>query len=128
MHSRFTFIFLVLLSALLVSQPLSAHHSSAAYDMEHPINLKGTVTSIEWTNPHVFIYLDVAGDSGATVQWRVEGNSPNMLQRAGWKKEMLKAGDILLVTGSPAKNGAKILRLVSLTLPNGQKFDGQGFK
>ena len=128
MHSRLKFLFVLQLIALMVSRPIFAHHSSAAYDMEHPINLKGVVTSVEWTNPHVFIYLDVAGDNGAMVQWRVEGNSPNMLQRAGWKKEMLKAGDVLLVTGSPAKNGTKILRLVGLTLPNGQKFDGQGFK
>ncbi|MGH9679981.1 MAG: DUF6152 family protein [Candidatus Acidiferrales bacterium] len=128
MKSRLTFAFVLLLIAFASSRPLLAHHSSAAYDIEHPISLKGVVTSVEWTNPHVFIYLDVTDEKGATQQWRVEGNSPNMLQRAGWKKEMLKAGDVLLVTGGQAKNGAKILRLASVTLPNGQKFDGQGFK
>jgi len=96
--------------------------------MEHPVNLKGVVSNMEWTNPHVFIYLDVKDENGNAEQWRVEGNSPNMLVRAGWKKEMIKAGDQLVVNGAPAKNGSKVMRLISLTLANGQKFDGQGFK
>jgi len=96
--------------------------------MEHPVNLKGVVTNMEWGNPHVFIYMDVKDDSGAVEPWRVEGNSPNMLVRSGWKKEMIKTGDLLTVNGAPAKNGSKVLRLITLTLPNGQKYDGQGFK
>ena len=90
--------------------------------------MKGTVGNVEWTNPHVFIYLNVKGDNGSAEEWRVEGNSPNMLFRVGWKKEMMKAGDSIEVNGAPAKNGSKIMRLISLTLANGQKFDGQGFK
>jgi len=70
----------------------------------------------------------VKEDNGSTVQWRVEGNSPNMLTRVGWRKEMIKAGDQITVNGAVAKNGVKVLRLISLTLANGQKFDGQGFK
>jgi hypothetical protein len=128
MKSRFVIVLLFVFSALAVSRPLVAHHSSAGYDMEHPVNMKGVVTNVEWTNPHVFIYLDVKGDNGAVEEWRVEGNSPNMLFRVGWKKEMMKAGDNIVVNGAPARNGAKVLRLISLTLPNGQKFDGQGFK
>ena len=121
-------IALFLLSGLVVSRPLFAHHSAASYDTEHPIILKGVVNNMEWTNPHVFIYLDVKDDNGNVEQWRVEGNSPNMLVRAGWKKEMIKAGDQLVVNGAPAKSGSKVMRLISLTLANGQKFDGQGFK
>jgi len=121
-------IALFLLSGLVVSRPLFAHHSAASYDTEHPIILKGVVNNMEWTNPHVFIYLDVKDDNGNVEQWRVEGNSPNMLVRAGWKKEMIKAGDQLVVNGAPAKSGSKVMRLISLTLSNGQKFDGQGFK
>ena len=90
--------------------------------------MKGVVSNMEWTNPHVFIYLDVKDDNGNVEQWRVEGNSPNMLVRAGWKKEMIKAGDQIAVNGAPAKSGSKVMRLISLTLANGQKFDGQGFK
>jgi hypothetical protein len=116
------------MSTFVVSRPLFAHHSSAAYDMEHPVNMKGVVSSMEWTNPHVFIFLDVKDDNGGVEEWRVEGNSPNMLVRTGWKREMIKAGDQLLVSGAPAKNGSKVMRLITLTLANGQKYDGQGFK
>jgi hypothetical protein len=96
--------------------------------MEHPVNLKGVVSNMEWTNPHVFIFLDVKDDTGGVEEWRVEGNSPNMLVRTGWKREMIKTGDQLLVNGAAAKNGAKVMRLITLTLANGQKYDGQGFK
>lgn len=119
---------IVLAGALVFSPALSAHHSSSSYDVDHPVTLKGVIGNVEWTNPHVFIFLDVKDDSGNTDEWRVEGNSPNMLTRVGWKKEMIKPGDSLTVIGAPAKNGAKILRLNSLILANGQKFDGQGFK
>jgi len=120
-------LFLVL-SGLVNLQPLFAHHSSSAYDMAHPVDMKGVVTNLDWGNPHVFIYMDMKDDKGGVEQWRVEGNSPNMLIRAGWKKEMIKVGDQLSVNGARAKNGAKDLRLISLTLATGQKFDGQGFK
>jgi hypothetical protein len=128
MKIRLVIALILLLSGLAVSQPLFAHHSSASYDMEHPVNMKGVVSNMEWTNPHVFIYLDLKDDNGNVEQWRVEGNSPNMLVRAGWKKEMIKAGDQIVVNGAPAKSGSKVMRLISLTLANGQKFDGQGFK
>jgi hypothetical protein len=128
MKIRLGLAILLVASTFLVSRPLLAHHSSASYDMEHPMTLKGVVSNVEWTNPHVFIYLDVKDDSGNVEQWRVEGNSPNMLTRAGWRKEMVKAGDQIAVNGAQAKNGSKVMRLISLTLANGQKFDGQGFK
>jgi len=128
MKNRVVVGFLLLASAILGSRPLFAHHSSSSYDMDHPVNMKGVVSNMEWTNPHVFIYLSVKGDNGGVEHWRVEGNSPNMLVRAGWKKEMINTGDQLVVNGAPAKSGAKIMRLISLTLANGQKYDGQGFK
>lgn len=117
-----------LILGLLASGAIFAHHSSSSYDMEHPVTMKGVINNVEWTNPHVFIFLNVKDDSGNMAEWRVEGNSPNMLTRVGWKKEMLNAGDTLSVNGAPAKNGTKNMRLISLTLANGQKFDGQGFK
>jgi len=128
MKTKIAIAFILIMSAFVISRPLFAHHSSAGYDMEHPITMKGVVTNIEWTNPHVFIFLDVKDDSGTVVEWRVEGNSPNMLVRTGWKREMIKSGDQLTVNGAPEKNGTKVLRLVTLTLANGQKYDGQGFK
>jgi len=114
--------------AVFVSVPLFAHHSGSAFDLEHPVTLKGTVVSYEWSNPHVFIGLDVKDDKGEVEQWRIEANSPNMLTRVGWKKDMIKEGDQLAVTGFLAKTGRKIMRLHSLTLANGQQFDGEGFK
>ena len=128
MKNGLLILFILALSGFVISRPLLAHHSSAAYDMEHPVNMKGVVTNMEWTNPHVFIFLDVKDDNGSAEEWRVEGNSPNMLVRTGWKREMIKAGDQILVNGAPAKNGSKVMRLVTLTLANGQKYDGQGFK
>src|SRR5580693_5723869 len=107
MKSRLAIAFLLVVSAAAVSSPLLAHHSSSSYDMEHPVNMKGVVTNMEWTNPHVFIFLDVKDDNGSAEEWRVEGNSPNMLVRTGWKREMIKAGDQILVNGAPAKNGSK---------------------
>jgi Family of unknown function (DUF6152) len=128
MKNRLGVAFLLVVSAIFVALPLFAHHSSSSYDMEHPVNMKGVVNNVEWTNPHVFIFLDVKDDNGSVEEWRVEGNSPNMLFRVGWKKEMIKAGDQLMVNGALAKNGSKIMRLISITLANGQKYDGQGFK
>jgi hypothetical protein len=125
---RFAIGLLLVFGALAANGSLSAHHSSAGYDMEHPLNLKGVVTNMEWGNPHVFIYMDIKDDSGNVEQWRVEGNSPNMLVRSGWKKEMIKVGDVLQINGARAKSGSKVMRLLSVTLPNGQKYDGQGFK
>jgi len=128
MKNRSVVAFLLVVSAVFVAPPLFAHHSSSSYDMEHPVNMKGVVSNVEWTNPHVFIFLNVKDDNGSVEEWRVEGNSPNMLFRVGWKKEMIKAGDQLVVNGALAKNGSKIMRLISITLANGQKYDGQGFK
>jgi hypothetical protein len=116
------------IGVLLVSRSGVAHHSGSAFDLEHPVTLKGTVVNFEWSNPHVFIALDVKDDRGNVEQWRVEGNSPNMLTRVGWKREMIKEGDQVTVTGFPAKKGRKIMRLHSVMLGNGQQFDGEGFK
>jgi hypothetical protein len=128
MKRRFIFALALVTSGFAIASPLFAHHSGSSFDTDHQISLTGTVSNFDWTNPHVFIYLDVKDESGAVAQWRVEGNSPNMLARTGWKKEMIKAGDQITVNGAPAKNKAPILRLISLTLANGVKFDGQGFK
>jgi Family of unknown function (DUF6152) len=128
MKFRLAVVFICAIGILGLSHSVFAHHSSAAYDLDHPLTLEGTVTNFEWSNPHVFIHFDVKDDKGNVENWRVEGNSPNMLTRVGWSKDMIKPGDQLEVTGAPAKNGSKIMRLSSVKLTNGQKFDGQGFK
>ena len=111
----------------MLCSPAVAHHSSSAFELDHPLTVTGSVTNFEWSNPHTFIYLDVPSKNGAMEKWRVEANSPNMLSRAGWKKEMIRQGDRVTVTGAPAKNGTKVMRLATFQLANGQKLDGQGF-
>jgi DNA/RNA endonuclease YhcR with UshA esterase domain len=125
--SRFVMIVALASTALLPVPPALAHHSSAAFDVQHRVTVTGKVTKFDWANPHAFIYLDVKNKNGGTDAWRVEGNTPNMLSRVGWKSESIKTGDEVTVTGAPAKNGTTVMRLDSVILANGQKLDGQGF-
>ena len=101
---------------------VAAHHSAAAaYDTASKITLKGTVTKVEWKNPHVFYYLDVADTSG-TVNWAIEASTPNQLYRNGWRKDDLKIGDAVTVANSsPARNGTKKAYGGTLTLADGRK-------
>lgn len=126
MRSRLVMCFALLVAPVFV-RPALAHHSSAAFDLQHPVTVKGKVTKFDWANPHAFIYLNVKNNKGGAEEWRVEANSPNMLSRVGWKKETIKEGDEVSVTGAPAKNGTSVMRLDNVVLPNGQKMDGQGF-
>ena len=86
--------------------PVVAHHSFAAeFDSAKPVTLRGWVTKIEWTNPHVWIYVDVKDDKGVKTNWGFEMGPPHLLQGSGWNREKLKIGDELIVDGSRAKNG-----------------------
>ena len=109
--------------ALFSTVSLLAHHSaSSAYDTAHKGDLRGTVTKVEWKNPHVFYYLDVADASGTPVNWSVEASTPNQLYRNGWRKDDLKNGDPVTVTGSsPARNGLPKAYGGTLTLADGRK-------
>jgi hypothetical protein len=100
-----------------------AHHSAAsAYDTSKKITLKGTVTKLEWKNPHVFYYIDVAEASGTVTNWSIEGSTPNQLYRNGWRKNDLKIGDAVTVTNSsPARNGLPRAYGGILTMPDGRK-------
>ena len=114
---------LVAVAGLLVSAvPVLAHHSFAAeYDPNKPITLKGTVTRIEWTNPHARFYLDVRAEDGALTNWNLELASPNALLRNGWSRKSLNVGDEVIVQGSAARDGSKMANSRVLTLASGQQ-------
>ncbi len=114
---------LVAVAGLLVSAvPVLAHHSFAAeYDPGKAITLKGTVTKIEWTNPHARFYLDVRTEDGAVTHWNLELASPNALLRRGWTRKSLNVGDEVTVQGSAARDGSKMANSRQLTLASGQQ-------
>src|SRR3954447_17412170 len=116
-------VFGVSLAVLLSAVSALAHHSAAAaYNTDNKITLHGTVTKVEWKNPHVFYYIDVADPAGTVTNWAVEASTPNQLYRGGWRKDDLKTGDAVTLTGSsPARNGLPKAYGGTLTLADGRK-------
>ena len=104
---------------LVAVAPLRAHHSFAAeYDSKKPVTLKGTVTKVDWTNPHVYFYIDVTDDSGKITNWGFEMGPPNGLQRAGWTRNTMKVGDVVVVEGTLAKDGSNQANARSVVMAN----------
>ena len=112
-------------AALVVSAaavPVMAHHSFAAeFDAKKPVKLRGTVTKMEWINPHSWIHMDVKTPDGTVTKWMVEGGAPNALLRRGWNKNSLLPGTEILVEGFQAKDGANRANGRDITFADGKK-------
>ena len=92
---------------MVAATPVAAHHSFAAeFDAAQPITIKGKVTKIAWTNPHVWIYLNVADDKGQVANWGFEMGAPQQVRARGWDRDTLKTGDEIIVEGSRARDGS----------------------
>ena len=121
MRNKLTIVVASVAALIAATLTVSAHHSfSAEFDGSKTVNLEGKVFMMEWVNPHSWLHIDVPAADGKLERWKVEGGSPNVLQRLGWTRNSLPAGTKVKVIGSPAKDGAKRLN-GSLEFPDGRK-------
>ena len=122
MRSRFPAAAFVLALGLLAAAPVWAHHSFAAeYDSKQLITLKGVITKVEWTNPHIYIYIDVKDANGEVTNWSLEGYPPNTLKRTGFSRDSLKIGDEITVTAYKSKDGTYTGAGREVMFPDGTK-------
>jgi hypothetical protein len=119
MNTRSLAMAAVILCLLLVGTTLSAHHSFSAFNMDSEEMITGKVRQVDWTNPHIWIWLDVANEDGEEETWGMEGMSPNYLARRGWTKDTLKTGDEITATIRPMKDGSNGGMFVRTTLGDG---------
>src|SRR5215831_11713878 len=123
MRTRFLTSAVVAIGALAAGWvvPVNAHHSFAAeFDGSKPITLKGTVTQIDWANPHVWFYITVKDEEGRAARWACEMGAPHQLQQRGWLRETMKVGDVVTVAGSLSRDGAKRANARTVTTADGK--------
>jgi hypothetical protein len=113
-------------AALLLAPPASAHHSFAMFDAEKTVSLTGTVRELEWTNPHMWLYVMVQDASGKVVEYPLEMQGPGQSMKNGWKQDSVKPGDKVTVEMHPLRTGARGGQLMTVVLPSGQKLNVTG--
>ncbi len=116
MKSRLAVV-VVAAGLFLAAKPIVAHHAFAAeFDANKPVKLTGTVTKVDWRNPHTWFFIDVADETGKVANWGWELGSPNGLLRAGWTRNSMKIGDVVTVEGSAARDGSNLANAQTVTL------------
>ena len=125
MPRRRSIPFVLILGLAVLGSPASAHHSfTAEFDANKPLKVTGTVTKLEWQNPHTWFYVDVKDEQGKVANWGFELASPNLLMRNGWTRSSLKIGDVVTVEAFLAKNGTNNANARSVMLGDKKLFAG----
>jgi uncharacterized protein DUF6152 len=120
MKQRLVILGLAVAALGSVSAPLLAHHGGAAFDQAQTLTFSGTVTELQFANPHVLVYFNVTNKEGVVEQWSGWLTAPNKLARAGWTKRTLNPGDRITIAGTPHKGGSHILQIRRLAGPDGK--------
>ena len=110
----------VLVTALMIgSGSASAHHSNVAFEVTRVVTVSGAVKELKWSNPHVWLYVTIAGKDGAASDWAFEGRAPGILARAGWSRTVFKTGEVVTIDMSPARDGSKTGMIARVTKADG---------
>jgi hypothetical protein len=120
MTRKISFVLGIIAVLVIGSRPALAHHGGAAFDQTKQQTLQGTVTMLDFVNPHVVVWFDVANPDGTTTKWSGWLTAPNKLQRAGWTKHTLNPGDKITIVGNQQKNGSPVLQIRSVAGPDGK--------
>jgi hypothetical protein len=110
-----------------VATPVFGHHSTSMFNMQKPATLEATVKNFEWTNPHVYLHVDIVNAEGKAEEWLVEIHSPAIMLRRGYTKDYFKPGDKVTLVGGEMKDGSHMMRLLRGNKPDGTKFYGDDF-